>query len=150
MQERSLRVAARNRELEVRELSRPLSSFVEHDENGHATDYTDLHMIRFVRMAESSVSVRDPELRERCRMFGLDDSPDTWSTLPREVRRRALRYRREALEHARREVFTLPEVIKPATWRKWIQRARELGFTFEPWEVTGELHPEPYTGWRWR
>jgi hypothetical protein len=150
-QERALRTMAHNREFEVRELSRPLSSFVTRDANGHVVDDTDLHMIRFVRMTGNTVSVRDPELRERCRVFGLDGSPDTWSTLPREVRRRALHYRREALELARRDAFALPEEeIKPATWRSWIHRAGGYGATFIPLEVSGELHPEPYTGARWR
>ncbi len=137
---------ARNSEFEARELARPLSSFV--DEDG--VSFVDLHMIRFVRMAERAVHVRDEELRERCRVFGLDASRETWADLPSEVRRRALLYRREARERARQETFTLPGEIKPTTWRSWKRRARELGATFIPLEVSGELHPEPYTGERWR
>jgi hypothetical protein len=149
-QEHALRVHTHNLDVEIHELARPLSSFVERDESGHVVDYTDLHMIRFVRMAGRAVTVRDEELRERCRVFGMDDAGGAWADLPPEVRRRALRYRREALELARRAQFALPEQIKPATWRKWKQRARALGFTFEPLEVSGELHPKPYTGTRWR
>ena len=38
-QERTLRVLARNRALEVAELERPLSPFMERDENGHVADF---------------------------------------------------------------------------------------------------------------
>ena len=107
-------------------------------------------MIPFVRLAGHWVNARDEELRERCRVFGMDDDGEAWLDLPREVRRRALFHRHEALALARRDAFTLPVVIKPATWRKWVQRVRQRGATFEPWEPEGEIHLKPYTGTRWR
>ena len=82
--------------------------------------------------------------------FGMDGACETWANLPVETRRRALRYRRDALEFARRDAFTLPEEIKPATWRKWKQRAQALGFTLSRSRSEREFHPEPYTGTRWK
>ena len=94
-------------------------------------------MIRFVRMAGRAVNVRDEMLRALSR-FGMDDARDSWADFPRKVRRTALRYCRGASTAARRDAFTLPEEIKPSTWRSWKWRARALGFAFEPLEVSGE------------
>ena len=107
-------------------------------------------MARFVRMGVTEVRLRDEELRERIRVFGMDDAHDAWSDLPPEIRGDSFRYRREGLEFARHNAFSLPDAIRPATWRKWVQRARALGFTFERWEPEGEpIQAVPYTGSRW-
>ncbi|MGH3141980.1 MAG: hypothetical protein ACRDO9_02445, partial [Gaiellales bacterium] len=95
--EQELRTMAANRDFEVRELTRPLSAFDVSDR--------DAHMRGFVWRAGGPSD------------FGMDDACEMWANLPLEIRCRARRYRREALELARREQLALPETIKPPTWR---------------------------------